>query len=520
MGIYLGLDSSTQGLSAICIDTDKNSIIYEKSVNFGNDLPEYKSPNGFLEHSDPLIKHADPIMWIDALDRLFTIMKKENFNFSAVEAVSGSGQQHGSVYLNNLFLDPKNWMGNSLKEIFTPMLSRKTAPIWMDSSTTEECNEIADTLGGKEKVCEKTGSVPIERFTGPQIRKFYKQSPKDYENTAVIHLVSSFMASVLAGKSVNIDTGDGAGMNLLNLKNSDWDSEIVNATAPDLLNKLPKVAPSNTIIPSGISDYFVDKYGFSKNCKIALWTGDNPSSLVGLAASRKGTAVISLGTSDTFMAAFDKPVTDPNGFGHVFGNPDNGFMCLICFKNGSLAREKIKEEFNLSWHEFDVVSFEKTQPGNNANVMLPFYFPEITPKTNKSIVEFSGEKDFIERTNPHKAVRAIIESQMLNIKIHSSWIGENFSKIKITGGASKSDTICQTAADIFQTPVERFSVANSAGLGAALRAAGAHSGKSLSLLAEAVTSTGKEKLFTPNSDLENRYVKNEQKLIDLIKEKI
>src|SRR5690606_41127850 len=43
-----------------------------------------------------------------------------------------------------------------------------------------------------------TGSRAIERFTGPQIRKFWKTEPALYEKTRQIHLVSSFVASVLA----------------------------------------------------------------------------------------------------------------------------------------------------------------------------------------------------------------------------------------------------------------------------------------------------------------------------------
>ena len=62
-----------------------------------------------------------------------------------------------------------------------------------------------------------TGSRAIERFTGPQIRKFRKDDPAGYERTAEIHLVSSFVASLLTGTSVPIDLGDGAGMNLLDL---------------------------------------------------------------------------------------------------------------------------------------------------------------------------------------------------------------------------------------------------------------------------------------------------------------
>jgi xylulokinase len=504
MGIYLGLDSSTQSLSALIIDTHCNKVIYEQSVNFGKDLEKYNSPNGFIENQNPLIRHAHPLMWVDALDLLFKKMKKDNFDLSSIDCISGSGQQHGSVYLNKNFLTSTDWSGSNLSTTIAPMLSRKTAPIWMDSSTTLECDEIAKALNGKQVVCSKTGSIPIERFTGPQIRKFYKEEPDAYKNTAVIHLVSSFMASILAGKSVGIDYADGAGMNLLNLNNLDWDSEMLNATAPDLKNKLPEAQPSNSVV-GNIAGYFVRTYGFSEHCKINIWSGDNPNSLVGLGAGKAGTAVISLGTSDTFMAAFKTPVTDKNGFGHVFCNPAGGYMCLICFKNGSLAREKVKDEFNLNWNQFDVVAFEDTPPGNHGNMMIPFYLPEITPKTKKAIVEFFGDENFKSKNDFKVIVRSIVESQITNMKLHSNWIDIKLEKIRITGGASSGNAICQIVANIFQADVERFSVSNSAGLGAAIRAANADTGISMFNLADDLTTSKDNKIFHADSSLKETY---------------
>ena len=504
MGKYLGIDASTQSLTALVIDTDSNSIIYERSVNFGTDLPEFSSPNGFIESKDPMIRHANPLMWLAAIDLLFQKMLSDKFNFSEILCVSGSGQQHGSVYLNEKFISPENWNnGTSLSESLAPMLTRTTSPIWMDSSTSEECKEIADFAGGNQIVCQKSGSIVIERFTGSQIRKFYKERPEDYQKTAVIHLVSSFMASILAGKSAPIDAGDGAGMNLMNIKTASWDKVLVKATAPGLLKKLPPLASSNTVIGS-IAPYFVKKYGFSADCAVNVWSGDNPNSLVGLGASEAGTVVISLGTSDTFMAAFDTPFTDPNGYGHVFCNPAGGFMCLICFKNGSLAREKIRDEFDISWQTF-TKAFSLTSPGNNGNMMLPFYIPEITPKTSAPRVEFIGEDDFKERKSMEKAVRAIVEAQMINMKIHSEWTGIRVKKIKLTGGASKCPGICQTVADVFQTPVEQFTVTNSAGVGAALRAVNAHTGESLHKLAENIVVSSETRTFYPNRDAEQIY---------------
>ena len=59
MGLYLGLDSSTQSLSALVVDTGSGQVVLEDSVNFGQALPEYESPNGFLAHPDLRRKHAN-----------------------------------------------------------------------------------------------------------------------------------------------------------------------------------------------------------------------------------------------------------------------------------------------------------------------------------------------------------------------------------------------------------------------------------------------------------------------------
>src|SRR6185312_4041547 len=99
--LFLGLDSSTQSLSAIVIDYDTRKVVYEHSLNFDQALPHYKTQNGVLPNADPLVKHSPPLMWAEALDLLFARMKKDGVRLGNVLAVSGSGQQHGSIYLNN-----------------------------------------------------------------------------------------------------------------------------------------------------------------------------------------------------------------------------------------------------------------------------------------------------------------------------------------------------------------------------------------------------------------------------------
>src|ERR1700677_3590182 len=132
--LFLGLDSSTQSLSAVVIDLGTRKVIYEKSLNFDRALPEYKTRNGVLPNRDPLVKHSSPLLWAGALDLIFAEMKKDGVALDKILAISGSGQQQGSVYLNECAentlakLNPQKSLVENLRGVF----SRKTSPIWMD----------------------------------------------------------------------------------------------------------------------------------------------------------------------------------------------------------------------------------------------------------------------------------------------------------------------------------------------------------------------------------------------------
>jgi len=126
--LFLGLDSSTQSLSAVVIDLDTGKVVYEHSLNFDKALPQFKTKNGVLPNRDSLVKHSHPLLWVAALDLLFAQMKKDKVALKNILAVSGSGQQHGSVYLNEQIvtalaaLDPKKSLVENLDGVF----ARKT----------------------------------------------------------------------------------------------------------------------------------------------------------------------------------------------------------------------------------------------------------------------------------------------------------------------------------------------------------------------------------------------------------
>ena len=495
MKLTLGIDSSTQGVKAVAWDVAAQKVAFCAAVNYGRDLPQYGSPDGFLvPHPSSLIphpslvRHADPRMWVEGLELVLAKLRAGGCPMGDIAAIGGDAQQHASVFLSEHGVE-----GLRSGEVESSWFSRNTSPIWMDSSTGAEVAALDAKFGARLQA--DTGSPAIERFAGPQIMKFAKEDPEGYAKTKRIHLLSSFLASYLVGEDMPIDTGDGAGMNLLNLRTGDWDAEICEFTAPGLMEKLPKVAarpypPSEASCEAGamrgesapyhrpLAARFA-KYGLRTGIPVVPFTGDNPASLVGCFAEKPGTAVISLGTSDVFFAAMDSFRTDPDGCGHVFGNPMGGFMSLSCFKNGSLARDRVRRELGVDWTFFDETAWEKAKSEVEVERRraFPFYEAEITPKHAATGIE--ANFDWANADAATK-VRAIVEGQVANMYERTRWIhlrqdygGQvgDFDEIKVTGGASRSRGIRETIARIFGAKVTTLDVADSAAVGGARLAA-------------------------------------------------
>ena len=462
MKLTLGIDSSTQGVKAVAWDVDAGKAVFSASVNYGRDLPQYNSPDGFLVPGEGclvpgagcLVRHADPRMWVEGLDLVLAKLRATGCPMGDVAAIGGDAQQHATVYLESL----------------VPLVfSRPTSPIWMDSSTAAECAALDAKFGARLQA--DTGSPAIERFAGPQIMKFAKSDPEGYAKTTRIHLLSSFLASYLVGEDMPIDFGDGAGMNLLNLKTGEWDAEICEAVAPGLREKLPETARSGSAPYQRPLGARFSKFGLRPGIPVVPFTGDNPASLVGCFAEQPGTAVISLGTSDVFFAAMETFHTDPDGCGHVFGNPMGGFMSLSCFKNGSLARDRVRRDLGVDWKFFDETAWE-----NEELIMknekcrcraFPFFEAEITPKHEATGIEANFDWTAADAATK---VRAIVEGQIANMHERTRWIGR-FDEIKVTGGASRSKGIRETIARIFGAKVTTLDVTDSAAVGGARLAA-------------------------------------------------
>ena len=115
------------------------------------------------------------------------------------------------------------------------------------------------------------------------------------------------------------------------------------------------------------------------DCLVAPFTGDNPATMVAL--STPGDAVLSLGTSTTFLLAILRSNMQPARFttSHLLAHPTTAgaHIAMLCYKNGSLAREKVRNEYaDGDWTRVNEL-VAAIPPGNKGYWGLYFPLPEI-----------------------------------------------------------------------------------------------------------------------------------------------
>uniref|UniRef100_A0AAR2JTZ4 Xylulose kinase n=1 Tax=Pygocentrus nattereri TaxID=42514 RepID=A0AAR2JTZ4_PYGNA len=451
---YLGFDFSTQQLKVVAIDGNLQ-VTHQNNVQFDSDLPEFRTQGGVHIHEDRLTVTSPVCMWLKALDLILEKMKNAGFDFSHVKAVSGSGQQHGSVYWKKgarralQHLDP----GRDLHSLLQDSFAVQDGPVWMDSSTAKQCQYLESAVGGAQQLADITGSRAYERFTGNQIAKIHQFQPDKYNETERISLVSSFAASLFLGDYAAIDYSDGSGMNLMDIFTKQWSEPCLKATAPQLAEKLSDPA-SSTAALGFVSHYFVKRFGFPEDCKVIAFTGDNPGSLAGMRLQEGDIAVSCAPGWPQFSLSLVMPAL------------------IFSYKNGSLTRERIRNECaGGSWEGFSR-ALRSVPMGNNGNIGIYFDAMEITPPA-VGIHRFDQHNRRVDTFTQEVEIRALVEGQFLAKRVHAQKLGYKIipgTRVLATGGASSNKDILQVLSDIFNAPVYTIDVANSACLGCAYRA--------------------------------------------------
>lgn len=478
--LSLGLDMSTQSLSAVVLDIDSPTKVFEHSLDYLKDL----RLDGFgIQKKDYILPprtegEADqpPELFLAALDAMFSDMKDAGVALKDIAVINNSGQQHGHVYLNYnapAIFSRLNIEGCEQLDLVTLLkgcLAYNLAPIWMTSNTAKQTEFVRNFVGGKEQMIKLSGSDAPLRFTGAVMRRVAQQFHEAYQQTDNIQLISSLVPAILTGNSkVPIDFGNGCGMSLMDYTQKRWSDLLIKATSdglpggePTFRNKLPLLVAPDTVVGT-VAAYFIRKYGFSPTCRVVAGSGDNPQSKVLVAGD-----LLSLGTSFVNMVSTDGKTLDMNGSANAMYDGVGRPFMFGCRTNGAIVWDQLRAMYGMEKEEYNPAEEALKQVTIAQN--LVFWQPRkesFPPSGNLDMVRV-GDKTPSLGTD----YAGVIETALASVYYHSKgFTRESTEPLYVTGGATDSPEIMRRVAAIWDRqviPVEK----GGAALGAAV--AGVH----------------------------------------------
>ena len=479
----MGLDCSTQSMTAVVIDIEAGSVVWEKSLTYTADsrLSGYgiDSESCIIPPRIPGEADQPPRMFLAALEAIFSDLSLEaGFPLSDIGVINVSGQQHGHVYLKKgagrAFEALQREDGSlelPLTEQLSDIFSYLTAPIWKSSDTVSQADAIRRGVGGQERMIELSGSDSPLRFSGAVMRRVAERYPEVWEETETVQLISSFIPAVLTGDiRVGTDFGNGCGTSLMDYHSRQWSVELTDAAAEGLpgggetfRGKLPPiVAPDDGV--GSLAAWFCRKYGFSPNCLIAAGSGDNPQTKVLVDGD-----LLSLGTSFVFMVAPSvdqqgRVALDRAGYANAMYDGLGRPFLFGCRTNGALVWDRVRMLHGLGRDEYKRAdqSLLSGPVGENLFIWQPD--AESFPVSGR-IDPVRGEGQKKDLTSDYTAV---IDTTLVLIEHFSRGFARSSDEpLHITGGPADSMGVVRRIAAVWNRPVRTIGKLG-AGLGAAV----------------------------------------------------
>lgn len=476
----MGIDLGTQSIKVIIYRPKNRKIMDVKSQQ----LDLISKEDGSMEQQAS--------WWVDGFKKCVNAIDPKLKK--TVTAIGVSGQQHGFVALG------KNG------SVLTPV------KLWCDTSTTIECEEIMQALGGEQQCIDIAGNPIAVGYTASKIRWLKKNNPESYARMTTILLPHDYLNFYLTGNRV-MECGDASGTGLLNVKSRRWSKRIIEALdqTRDLTSCLPDLIEADDI--SGLIKREIAKeLGLPTDIIVSAGGGDNMMAAIGTGNVEAGKLTASLGTSGTLFAYSDEPAIDKKGELAAFCSSTGGWLPLLCTMNCTVATEQMRDLL-----EVDINKMEKLAsfipPGADGVITVPFFNGERTPALPKAKASIFG-LDSHNTTNAH-LIRSTMEAAIFNLKSGLEAFrrcGMSFNEVTLTGGGAKSALWRQICADIFNLPVRVLRETENAAFGAAIQAYWAHkkhtdNPKDLSIICADHLFEDESKGCSPNADTVKKYEK-------------
>jgi len=346
--LYLGIDSGTQSTKAIVLDVETGRIVAQAHRKY-----ELISglPAGHLEQH--------PQTWIEAVEGCITecvaVLGEDR---SRIAGIGVSGQQHGLVVLD------------SRDDVVRP------AKLWCDTSTAEQCGQIAHEFGGQPGCIHLAGNAILPGYTIPKLLWLKQNEPTHFAQTTSLLLPHDYINFWLSGVK-RMEYGDASGTGILDVRTRQWCRplcDFVDARVNDMLPPLGSSLEAHGRLRPDLAR----QWGLSEGVVISAGGGDNMMGAIGTGNVQPGVITASFGTSGTLYGVAAEPIVDGQGEVAAFCDSADQWLPLVCTMNVTVVTEQVRQMFGWSLPQLET-AVAAAPAGAEGLTFLPYLNGERTP---------------------------------------------------------------------------------------------------------------------------------------------
>ena len=439
----LAIDAGTTGVTAVVVERD-GSIAAKGYEEFAQHFPQ----PGWVEHSPEEI-------WQATLQAVRDVL--EGYDASRLEAV-GITNQRETVLL---------WDRETLG-------SPRRAIVWQDRRTADLCTRLRDA-GHEERVGELTGLRLDPYFSGTKLMWLAENEPHTWAlvesgRYAVGTVDSYLIARMTRGTWHVTDVSNASRTLLFDLETGDWSEELCSLFGVPR-DALPELVPNWGEIATTDPKTFLDL-----SLPISGLAGDQQAALFGQTCFDEGDSKCTYGTGSFILT----------NTGATIQRSDAGLLATAAWRSpdGELtyasegaifvtgaAIQWLRDGLQIVGSAAESEPIARTVPDTGDVVFVPALTglgaPHWDPHARGTIIGITRGT-----TRAH-IVRATLEAiafEVRDVLDTMSGAGAGLSSLRVDGGASANNLLCQIQADQVGVPVERPKTVETTALGAAFLA--------------------------------------------------
>ncbi|HEY0949859.1 glycerol kinase GlpK [Nocardioides sp.] len=439
----LAIDAGTTGVTAVVVEHD-GSIAAKGYEEFAQHFPR----PGWVEHSPEEI-------WQATLQAVRDVL--QGYDAARLEAV-GITNQRETVLL---------WDRETLG-------SPRRAIVWQDRRTADLCTRLREA-GHEQRVSELTGLRLDPYFSGTKLMWLAENEPHTWalveSGRYAIGTVDSYLiARMTRGTWHATDVSNACRTLLFDLAAGDWSDELC-ALFGVPRDALPELVPNWGEIATTDPRSFLDL-----SLPISGLAGDQQSALFGQTCFDEGDSKCTYGTGSFILT----------NTGSTIPHSDAGLLATAAWRSpdGALtyasegaifvtgaAVQWLRDGLQLVGSAAETEPLARTVPDTGGVVFVPALTglgaPHWDPHARGTIVGITRGT-----TRAH-LVRATLEAiafEVRDVLETLAGAGAGLSALRVDGGASANNLLCQIQADQIGVPVERPATVETTALGAAFLA--------------------------------------------------